>query len=143
MHKKVCVISLVYIFYGNVGQIVSQLVSFFFFFRKKLIDFINVIQLHPIVKSKQYVMGHLPSILENLVCIMHFQPDYEQPYCCFSKYENTTILQNCQQTFSLLQSVNPLVITYAPLTSKLESVQENHLQGQHYEIPTQMQRTMP
>ena len=42
-------------------------------------DFINEIQLHPTVKSKQYVVGHLPSILENLVCIMHFQPDYEQP----------------------------------------------------------------
>ena len=35
-------------------------------------DFINEIQLHPIVKSKQIVMGHLPFILENLVCIMHF-----------------------------------------------------------------------
>ena len=35
-------------------------------------DFINEIQLHPIVKSKQYVVGHLPSILENLVCITHF-----------------------------------------------------------------------
>ena len=43
-----------------------------FFFRKKLMDFINKIQLHPIVKSNQYEMGHLPSILENLVCIMHF-----------------------------------------------------------------------
>ena len=35
-------------------------------------DFINVIQLYLIVKSKQNVMGHLPSIFENLVCIMHF-----------------------------------------------------------------------
>ena len=47
-------------------------VETFFFFRKTLMDFINKIQLHPIVKSNQYEMGHLPSILENLVCIMHF-----------------------------------------------------------------------
>ena len=46
--------------------------SFFFFLRKKLMDFINKIQLHLIVKSNQYEMGHLPSIFENLVCIMHF-----------------------------------------------------------------------
>ena len=50
----------------------GKLRAFFFFFRKKLMDFINKIQLHPIVKSNQYEMGHLPSILENLVCIMHF-----------------------------------------------------------------------
>ena len=43
-----------------------------FFLRKKLMDFINKIQLHLIVKSNQYEMGHLPSILENLICIMHF-----------------------------------------------------------------------
>ena len=35
-------------------------------------DFIIVIQLHPIAKSKHYVIGHLPSIPENLVCIIHF-----------------------------------------------------------------------
>ena len=35
---------------------------FFFFLRKKLMDFINKIQLHPIVKSNQYEMGHLPSM---------------------------------------------------------------------------------
>ena len=34
-----------------------------FFLRKKLMDFINKIQLHLIVKSNQYEMGHLPSIL--------------------------------------------------------------------------------
>ena len=50
---------------------------FFFFLRKKLTYFINLKQLHPNLKSKQYAMGHLPSILENLVCIMHFSPDYE------------------------------------------------------------------
>ena len=58
--------------------------TLYFFLRRKLMDFINLIQLYPIVKSKQYVMGHLPSILENLVCIMHFQLDYKQPYCHFS-----------------------------------------------------------
>ena len=47
-------------------------------------DFINTIQLHPIVKLKQYVMEYLPSILENLPCIMYFSPDYEPPYYCFS-----------------------------------------------------------
>ena len=58
-------------------------------------DFINAIQRHPIVKLKQYVMGYLPFILENPVCIMHFLPNYEQPDCRFSSYENTKNLQNC------------------------------------------------
>ena len=56
----------------------------FFFLRKKLAYFINLKQLHLNLKSKQYATGHLPSIFENLVCIMHFSPDYEQPYCRFS-----------------------------------------------------------
>ena len=36
---------------------------FILFLRRKLMDFINVIQLHLIVKLKQYEMGHFPSIL--------------------------------------------------------------------------------
>ena len=58
-------------------------IYFYFFLRKNLIDFIKVSQLHPIVKLNQYVMGHLPSILENLVCVMHVLLDYELQYCRF------------------------------------------------------------
>ena len=36
---------------------------FILFLRRKLMDFINVIPLHLIVKLKQYEMGHFPSIL--------------------------------------------------------------------------------
>ena len=42
---------------------------FFFFLRKNLSTFINVNELHPNVKPKQYVEVHLPSILDNLVCL--------------------------------------------------------------------------
>ena len=42
---------------------------FFFFLRKNLSTFINVNELHPNVKPKQYEEVHLPSILDNLVCL--------------------------------------------------------------------------
>ena len=42
---------------------------FLFFFRMNLCGFIKVNQLHPNVKMKQHAMGHLLSILENLVCV--------------------------------------------------------------------------
>ena len=48
----------------------EMLATFFFFFlRKNLSTFINLNELHPNVKPKQYEEVHLPSILDNLVCL--------------------------------------------------------------------------
>ena len=45
------------------------MVFFFFLVKKNLSTFINVNELHPNVKPKQYEEVHLPSILDNLVCL--------------------------------------------------------------------------
>ena len=57
---------------------------FFFFFEKELMNFINVNELHPTVKTEQYGLEHPLSKLGNLVCVKHIWPDYELHYCHFS-----------------------------------------------------------
>ena len=56
----------------------------YYFLRMNLCGFIKVNQLHPNVKMKQHLMEHLPSIPENLVCVLHVSSDYELHYCHFS-----------------------------------------------------------
>ena len=100
---------------------------FFFFLRKNLSTFINVNELHPNVKTKQYEKVHLPSILVNLVCLKYVSPDNEPHYCRFSLHENTTLFENDSSKLSHPPPVDPMGIGSALMTSKLESNQGYHL----------------
>ena len=68
----------------SMSRVTSLRINIFFFLRMNLCNFIKVNELHLNVKMKQHVLGHLPSILENLICVKHVSLDYELHYFRFS-----------------------------------------------------------